>query len=224
LWLVAVGVGFLLQGSLGPQAAYAGHTTPGAWAEHQDIITCIHCHKQIIVAGNPDGSNREIAASPSITASTRSTHGKRSGWESTVSAMTSKVGLGTANAATISNYLNAYYCGTTCSPPYYSISATPGSSAATVTYETGYASSNGQSCYGTTTASMPRCASETGAGTSHSINLTGLTSSTTYYYKILFTDSTGRSFDTSVDGAESFTTSVQTDTTPPIPPTQGMGR
>src|SRR3990172_3489752 len=122
LWVTVIMTGFLLLGYSSPQEVSAGHTTSGAWAEYSPAISCVHCHKMIIVSGNPDGSNREIMASPSITGSSRATHAKRSNWSDTVSGMLSKCGgqCPGSSATDITNYLNAYYC-TSCSAPYYYI-------------------------------------------------------------------------------------------------------
>ncbi|MCX8173017.1 MAG: M14 family zinc carboxypeptidase [Thermoplasmata archaeon] len=82
---------------------------------------------------------------------------------------------------------------------------------ATVSWTTDEASSSVVE-YGTTTAYGQTATGASGV-TSHSVTLSGLTASTTYYYRVKSTDAAGN---TATSSAYSFTTPAASDTTPPV--------
>ena len=96
-------------------------------------------------------------------------------------------------------------------PPVISaVTATPGTTTATITWTTDK-NSNSRVDYGTT-PSLGTSASDSGFVTAHSITLTGLTVGTTYYYRVTSTDAGGNSASSPASPA-SFTT---LDPAPPV--------
>jgi hypothetical protein len=90
---------------------------------------------------------------------------------------------------TTANILDAFVAGTPPPPPPLQISAvqaTPSSTSAVITWQTNNAA-NSRVDYGLTT-SYGSAASDPGSVTSHSLTLSGLTSSTTYHYNVTSVD------------------------------------
>jgi len=77
-------------------------------------------------------------------------------------------------------------------PVITAVTATPGTTTATITWTTDK-SSNSRVDYGTSPSSLTLNVSSATLVTSHSINLSGLTGITTYYYRVTSVDSSGNS-------------------------------
>ncbi len=90
-------------------------------------------------------------------------------------------------------------------PPVISnVAANPSYDSATITWTTDEASTS-VVYYGTSSTSLTQQASAASSVTSHSVTITGLTESTTYYYKVESVDAAGNS---SVSNVYSFTTTA----------------
>ena len=85
----------------------------------------------------------------------------------------------------------------------------PGETSATVTWTTDEAATS-TVAYGTSAGSLTGTASAPGTSTSHTVTLTGLTESTTYYYRVTSADGAGNSTTSPAGGSApaSFTTTA----------------
>jgi phosphodiesterase/alkaline phosphatase D-like protein len=113
-------------------------------------------------------------------------------------------------SATAGAYQVAYATGA--APVITAVTATPGTTTATITWTTDKSSDSRVDC-GTTSA-LGTTVSNASLVTSHSITLTGLTSATTYYYRVTSTDSSGHS--ASSPAAPGTATFQTVDPTPPV--------
>ena len=99
----------------------------------------------------------------------------------------------------------------TVAPVISSVTATPSTTSATITWTTDEGSTTVVQ-YGTSAASLNLTASNTSLVSSHSISLTGLTSGTPYFYRVSSADATGNTATSPTSGSLTFTTTV------PAPP------
>jgi hypothetical protein len=101
-------------------------------------------------------------------------------------------------------------------PNITDVSAAPGSTTANITWTTNELA-DAVVTYGTDPAVLNGSANSGTTGTAHSVNLAGLTSNRTYYYRVTSTDSAGNSatFPSTGSQPNAFTTGV-IDSTPPV--------
>jgi DNA-binding beta-propeller fold protein YncE/chitodextrinase len=220
-YLVGV-VGFLWAVPFGfVTPAWAVHTNLGSFSEHADIASCAHCHGVTITGANPVAPVNRI-----ITTSGGHSHVRQTDWTSIVNTMTAK-GSPSIPSTQIS-YLNTYYCSTCGNPTWWALTA--GSiteTSATISWTTRdpqgtvlYFGTDPDPNNLTIYTSIPALV------TAHSVNVTGLSSFTTYYYYVGPISDRGRSFTPpgiqgdGAGGFKQYAAKFKTlDLTPPTAPT-----